>query len=91
MVNLSFVALRELQMAHSQLEGELTHLERIIPHLRADSALGLKYWRQRIAGLEQHVGPSMGEAQRIRRLLHIFHAIKAIGLHVQRVGVGFDH
>jgi len=64
-------------MARSRLEGELIHLERIIPHLRADSALGLKYWRQRIAGLEQHIGSSTGEARRIRRLLLIFHAIRA--------------
>jgi hypothetical protein len=62
-------------MARSQLEGELTHLESIIPHLRSDCALGLMYWRSRIAALEQHLAPSPREASRIRRLLNVFHRI----------------
>jgi hypothetical protein len=62
-------------MARSQLEDELLHLERIIAHLRADSALGPAYWRGRIARLDQDISPTPGEARRIRRLLNTFDAI----------------
>lgn len=62
-------------MARSQLEDELLHFERIIAHLRADSALGLEYWRSRIARLDQRLNLTPGEARRIRRLLNTFDAI----------------
>jgi hypothetical protein len=65
-------------MAHSQLEGELIHLERIITHLTADSALGLAYWRSRIVKLGQRVNPTQSEIRRIGRLLK---ACDAIGMH----------
>lgn len=62
-------------MARSQLEDELLHLERIIAHLRADSALGLEYWRSRIAKLDVRLNPTPGESRRIRQLLSTFDAI----------------
>lgn len=61
-------------MARSELEGELLHLESIVAHLRADSALGLAYWRNRIAMLSMRSTNQSAHAQsRIRSQLGHLH------------------
>ena len=62
-------------MSHHQLEQDLSHLERIVPHLVADSALGLVYWQRRIAALETEQALLPDGARRVTRLLWMFDQI----------------
>jgi hypothetical protein len=63
-------------VSHHQLEKDLTHLERVVPQLVADSALGLVYWHRRIAVLKTEQTLLPDGARRVMRLLSILDQIK---------------
>lgn len=56
-------------VSHHQFEKDLTHLERIVPQLVVDSALGLVYWHRRIAVLKTKQALLPDGARRVMRLL----------------------
>jgi hypothetical protein len=56
-------------VSHHQLEKDLAHLERIVPLLVLDSALGLGYWHRRIAVLKTKQSLLPDGAPRVMRLL----------------------
>jgi hypothetical protein len=66
---------RRSDVSHHQLEKDLTHLEHIVPQLVANSALGLVYWRRRIASLETAQALLPDGARRVTRLLLLFDQI----------------
>jgi hypothetical protein len=63
-------------MPHNQFEGELAHLEYVIPLLAPDSPLGLRYWRRRITSLYAHQCLLSDGKTRVARLLMLFDEIE---------------
>lgn len=59
-------------MSRDQFERDLTHLEQIVPFLLQDSALGMPYWRRRVASLSRHQSLLPDGAKRVKRLLGVF-------------------
>jgi hypothetical protein len=63
-------------MLHNQFEGELRHLEQVIPLLAPGSPLGLGYWRRRIMALSAHQRLLPDGKTRVARLLELFDGIE---------------
>jgi hypothetical protein len=63
-------------MPREQFEKELSHLERVVPLLAGESALGLPYWRSRVASLSADQALVPDGVKRVARLLKLFAEIE---------------
>ena len=63
-------------MSRYQFEGDLTHLERIIPLLVHGNPLALSYWRRRVSSLSPQQGLLPDGTRRVIRLLNIFDEVE---------------
>ena len=63
-------------MARYQFEGDLTHLERIIPLLVHGNPLALAYWRRRISSLSPQQSLLPDGTRRVTRLLNVFDEVE---------------
>jgi hypothetical protein len=63
-------------MSRYQFEGDLTHLERIVPLLVHGSPLALAYWRRRVLSLSPQQGLLPDGTRRVTRLLNVFDQVE---------------
>jgi len=63
-------------MSRYQFEGDLAHLERIIPLLVHGNPLALAYWQRRVSSLSQQQSLLPDGTRRVTRLLNVFNEVE---------------
>jgi hypothetical protein len=66
-------------LSHHQLEKDLKHLERVIPHLVVTGPFELAYWRRRITALKSTQELLPEGTKRVTRLLSMLDKMATAG------------